>query len=116
MEEKLLQRLDVLTEKLGTTVEHLWPSLLKATQLSAAVTLCVCAATLALCCWGGIKVFSFCRKCHIEHRHINGDTETLCVALSIVMSILAIVCVAHICITVPELFYPELRTLKVLLK
>ena len=47
MNEQLLERLDYLAAKLGTTADYLWPKLVQH-SFTGSLTLCIASATLAV--------------------------------------------------------------------
>ena len=111
MDDKTLQALTAIANKLGTTAEYLWGVLLKQAPISATVDLLLIVAWIA----GTAMIWSYVSKKSKEwHDDAGVFVAWMCVALLVVFGALMIVLSASN--IAAALFNPEYWALKQILK
>lgn len=124
MDEKTLQALTTLAEKLGTTAEYLWSVLLKQAPISAATDLVVIAALVfGVVMWAKFVQRKTAKPEVTENdrypRAEWGSNEGIFFAwVSVFVSALIIAVIAGVCFSsiVAAIFNPEYWALKQILK
>jgi len=124
MDEKTLQVLTTLAEKLGTTAEYLWSVLLKQAPISAATDLVVIAASVfGVAMWAKFVQRKTAKPAATENdRHPSADWNDEAVVglawISVFVSWLIVAIISGACFSsiVDAVFNPEYWALKQILK
>lgn len=110
MNQEILDRIDALAIKLGTTAEYLWPKLVGHAQVSASATVAGFGFAMALLL---IVVAVIVRR--LQASDINEKGLAIVMVLGI-SATLFIGCTVSIIRAIPDLFYPEATALRSILR
>ena len=105
LQQEILSRIDKLAEKLGVTVEYLWPQLVRLTVIEAVTVIltAVVAIVVAIVLWVKFtKVDSY-------------DNEGWLVGATVMSLIAAGLIISTLCFGIPALLMPEAVTVRGLL-
>lgn len=106
MTPELSNTLAALAQKLGTSVEHLWPMLVAKQRLDSIVVLIFCAtasAALAFCAW---KVYTH------KYDEFNEEFKWIPVSLCGIFSMVALACAVG---EISNIAFPEVAAIKSIL-
>lgn len=105
MQQEILTRVDKLAEKLGVTVEYLWPQLVRLTIIEAVT--CILAMAITVVIAGALWIKAKNTDSYNDEGWVIGAG-----AASVVAAIFVIVVIGY---SIPALLAPEAVTLKGLL-
>lgn len=105
MNEELLSRLDQLANKLGTTIDYLWPKLVRYELISN---------TMELAAWTSIFILLIYAAVSFSRIFIKDPEDTTSFALMCLAAMFALLILPAIVVTVPKVLVPEVAALKAL--
>lgn len=108
MNEELLSRLDQLANKLGTTIDYLWPKLVRYELISNSAQLAIFCVMFILLTYVAIRLC----KAFVKETEKSESDALFC--LTCIVGLIALVILASAVVTVPKVFVPEVAALKTL--